>query len=220
MKRALIIANWKSNKTVREAEQWFASVAAEVSLINNSAKVVLCPPFQLLPICLQLIKKYQLNWSLGAQNVSPYPEGKHTGEVNAKQLRDFVEYVLIGHSERRSEFYETDKILFEKVQRVYENNLTPIYFVQGEETPIPEKIGIVAYEPIFAIGTGHPDTPEDAEKVGHYFKSIRHVPTVLYGGSVDDKNVAAFMSCSSLDGIVPGTASLDPGVFTHLIHNA
>lgn len=198
---------------------WFAEVAAQIHGIN-SPDVVLCPAFPLLPLCRQLIQKYQLDWKLGAQDVSLLPEGKHTGEVSAKLLKDFVQYVLVGHSERRSELHESDNTLFEKVKRVNEVGLTPIYFVQGEKTPIPDNIGIVAYEPIFAIGTGHPDSPEDAEKVGSYFKKIKKVPSVLYGGSVNDKNVSLFMSCSSLDGIVPGTASLDPAIFARLIQNA
>lgn len=219
MKHALIIGNWKSHKNVSEVRKWFRDLAAALSA-SDMSEVILCPSYQLLPLCQEEIQKYQLPWKLGAQNVSPFPAGKHTGEVNAAQVKDFAHYVLIGHSERRSEFNETDEILFEKVKRVREVGLTPVFFVQGKQTPIPEGIGIVAYEPIFAIGTGHPDTPEDAEKVAYYFKSVRHVPTVLYGGSVDDTNVALFMSCSSLDGIVPGTASLDPEVFAHLIHNA
>lgn len=219
MKHPLIIGNWKSHKTILQAREWFGEIAAELGSAR-SADVVLCPSFQLLSLCAEEIKKNQLNWVLGAQNVSPFPEGKHTGEVNAVQLRDLVQYVLIGHSERRNEFGETDEILFEKVKRVREAGLSPIYFVQGETTPVPEGIGIVAYEPIFAIGTGNPDTPEDAEKVAHYFKTKHHVPTVLYGGSVDEKNVGLFMSCSSIDGIVPGTASLDPISFARLIQNA
>lgn len=219
MKHALIIGNWKSHKKVSEARKWFAEAAASLQP-GVESEVIVCPSFQLLAVCKEEIERHQLNWKLGAQNVSPFPEGKHTGEVNASQLKDFVDYVLIGHSERRNEFHETDDMLFEKVKRVREVGLTPVFFVQGEDTPIPEGIGIVAYEPIFAIGSGHPDTPEDAEKVASYFKTKKHVPTVLYGGSVDDKNVGLFMSCSSLDGIVPGTASLDPVVFAHLIHNA
>lgn len=217
MKRPLIIGNWKSHKTTEETEKWFEEIASV--LHGDYADVVLCPPFPLLSLCFQLIKKYQLNWQLGAQDVSPFPEGKHTGEVNAKQIKDFAHYVLIGHSERRTEFGETDTLLFEKVKRVQEEGLTPIFFVQNDTTNMPKGIGIVAYEPVFAIGTGNPDTPEDAEKVAISLKS-KGIPRVLYGGSVDNKNVAAFMSCSSLDGIVPGTASLDPSIFASLIHNA
>lgn len=219
MKHALIIGNWKSHKDVSEAKKWFRELAAAVSS-SDASEVILCPSYQLLPLCQEEIQQYQLHWKLGAQNVSPFPAGKHTGEVNANQIKDFAQYVLIGHSERRNEFNETDEILFEKVKRVREVGLTPVFFVQGRKTPIPEGINIVAYEPTFAIGTGHPDTPEDAEAVAHYFKSVRHVPTVLYGGSVDDTNVNLFMSCSSIDGIVPGTASLDPAVFARLTHNA
>lgn len=219
MKAPLIIGNWKSHKSVSEVKKWFAELASVIGSPNH-AEVVLCPSYQLLSLCEQEVSRHQLHWKLGAQNVSPFPEGKHTGEVNATQLKDFVQYVLIGHSERRNEFHETAEMLFEKVKRVQEAGLTPIFFVQGEDTPLPPSIGIVAYEPVFAIGTGNPDTPEDAEKVAHYFKTVKKVPKVLYGGSVDEKNVNLFMSCSSIDGIVPGTASLDPVGFAHLVQNA
>ncbi|HYK09099.1 MAG TPA: triose-phosphate isomerase family protein [Candidatus Eisenbacteria bacterium] len=218
MKQPLIIGNWKSNKNEAEVEEWFAH--ASPSIISSQAEVILCPPFPLLPLCKKLIQQHQLSWKIGAQDVSPLPEGKHTGAVSAKLLGDFVHYVLIGHSERRNEFKETDEMLFEKVKRVKEVGLIPVFFVQDKETPIPEGIGIVAYEPVFAIGTGTPDTPEHAEEVVGYFKTVKKVPTVLYGGSVDEKNVALFMACPSIDGVVPGGASLDPAVFTALINNA
>lgn len=219
MKHALIIGNWKSHKSVAEAEKYFSDIASDLTGLI-SAKVVFCPPVPLLAICQKLIAQYQLPWVLGAQDVSMFPEGKHTGEVNAKILKDFVQYVLIGHSERRTELHETDDILFEKVKRVLEVGLTPIYFVQDNKTAIPDGVQIVAYEPVFAIGTGKADSPQDAEKVAKYYKEKMYVPKVLYGGSVDDKNVNLFMSCSSIDGIVPGTASLDPSIFARLIHNA
>lgn len=218
MKRPLIIGNWKSNKTLLEAEKWFGEIASHTH--TTAVDVVLCPPFPLLAKCQELIHKHQLPWKLGAQDVSVFPEGKHTGEVSAKLLRDFVQYVLVGHSERRQEDNETDKMLFEKVRRVMETGLTPIFFVQDEQTPIPDGIGIVAYEPVFAIGTGNPDSPEHAEQVAKYFKTTKHVPTVLYGGSVDEKNIALFLSCPSIDGVVPGGASLNPVAFATLIQNA
>ncbi len=219
MRSALIIANWKSNKTVQETEEWFFRYRQQ-TMLPHTARVVLCPSFSLLGICKSLLVRHHLLWELGAQTVSSFGIGKHTGEINAVQLKDFVQYVLIGHSERRIELHETDDMLFEKVKRVREAGLTPVYFVQDMTTPIPDGIDIVAYEPIFAIGTGHPDSPEDAEKVAHYFKTTKHIRTVLYGGSVDDTNVSAFMSCSSVDGIVPGTASLDPAIFSRLVQNA
>jgi len=219
MKDPLIIGNWKSHKNTQDVKEWFARLGPQAHGVSN-AEVVLCPPFPLLPLCRELLDEYQLKWKLGAQDVSQFPEGKYTGDVSASLLKDFVDYVLIGHSERRSEHNESDDILFEKVKRVREVGLTPIFFVQGTQTPIPPAIDIVAYEPVFAIGTGHPDTPEDAEKVGEYFKKVKHVELFLYGGSVDDTNVNIFMSCSSIDGTVPGTASLDPIVFARLIQNA
>lgn len=218
MKRALIVGNWKSHKTVSEVSLWFTEAVSHMP--KSHATVVLCPSFPFLPVCSANLQQHRLPWKLGAQDVSSFPVGKHTGEVNAVQLKDLVSYVLIGHSERRQQLGETDAMLFEKVKRAREAGLTPIFFVQGEETPIPEGIEVVAYEPVFAIGTGTPDTPEDAEKVAKFFKTKKHVPTVLYGGSVDSKNVSVFLSCPSIDGVVPGTASLDPKEFVLLINNA
>jgi len=220
MKRPLIIGNWKSHKVLEDMDSWFAEVGSSLLPHPMDGEVVLCPPYPLLATCKELINKHQLPWKLGAQDVSSLPEGKYTGEVNAKLLKDFVDYVLIGHSERRNELHETDEMLFEKIKRVKEVGLTPVLFVQGQETKIPDDIEIIGYEPVFAIGTGNPDTPEDAEKVANYFKTVKHVPTVLYGGSVDSTNIHTFLSCPSLDGVVPGTASLDPKAFSALINNA
>lgn len=218
MKRPLIIANWKSHKTVAQVEKWFEEVASDMSF--GQAEVVLCPSFPHLSLCQGLIKRHGLSWKLGAQDVSFLPEGKYTGEVNATQLKDFADYVLIGHSERREALKETDEVLFEKVKRAQEAGLRPIFFVQSKETALPQEIDIVAFEPVFAIGTGNPDTPDHAEEVARYFKSMKHIQTVLYGGSVDHKNISLFMSSPSLDGVVPGTASLDPKEFVQLINNA
>lgn len=218
MRHPFIVANWKSNKTTSEIERWFELVVS--AMPTPHAEVILCPSFPLLPMSQMLIEKYHLTWKLGAQDVSSFTEGKHTGEVNAKQLKNFVDYVLIGHSERRRELKETDEMLFEKVKRVQEVGLTPIFFVQDKDTPIPDTIKIVAYEPIFAIGTGNPDTPEHAESIAKYLKKSKNIQTVLYGGSVDHKNVSLFLSEGLIDGVVPGTASLDPKEFVQLTNNA
>src|SRR5579872_6240829 len=149
MKPALIIGNWKSNKTSQEVEEWFAQISSE-AFLPAKATVIVCPPFPLLSLCKKLVEKYHLNWYIGAQDVSQFTPGKYTGEVSATLLKEYAQYVLVGHSERRNKLHETDDMLFEKVKRVKEVGLTPVFFVEDTKTPLPKDIQIVAYEPIFA----------------------------------------------------------------------
>lgn len=218
MKSTYIIANWKSNKTVSEARQWFSQISNDQYSITNT-QVVLCPSFPLLSVCKELINKYSLSWKLGAQDISPFPSGKYTGEVNAIQVKEFADYVIVGHSERRQHFGETDDVITQKVKQAISAGLTPILCVQGKDTPVPEGVKIIAYEPIFAIGTGNADTPQDAEDVLSFFKG-KGIEIGIYGGSVTGDNIAGFLSQPSIDGVLPGTASLDPSAFSSLIAHA
>ena len=158
---------------------------------------------------------------LGAQNISPFAQGAYTGEINAAQAREFAEYVLIGHSERRTHFSETDAMLVAKVKQALSVGLEPIFCIQNAQTAIPDGVTIVAYEPVEAIGSGHPDTPEDAEAVSQAVKATYpSVQTVLYGGSVKANNVQDFTSVSSIDGVLVGGASLDAEQWGKIITNA
>ena len=226
MKKIYIIANWKSNKTESEAKNWLdglkiyspAGEAGDLGLTNK--EIIICPSFTLLPILRSLIINHKSNIKLGAQNLSPFDEGAYTGEVSARQIKDFADYVLIGHSERRTNFNESDEILFKKVELAGKYGLTPIFCVQGKETQIPTKSNIVAYEPIDAIGTGHPDTPENAEDVASFFKKDYNIGHVLYGGSVTSKNVKEFTQMPNIEGVLVGKASLDAKEFYAIIQNA
>jgi triosephosphate isomerase (TIM) len=154
-------------------------------------------------------------------DISPFDEGAYTGEINGNQIREFADYVIIGHSERRKNFAETDEMLSQKVQRAIECSLTPIFCVQGSDTPIPDGVTLVAYEPIFAIGTGNPDTPENAEAV---IKTIKEknpsVKYVLYGGSVTPEGVGGFTQKPLIDGVLVGGASLLSDKFVQIIKNS
>lgn len=220
MKTIHIIGNWKSHKTSDEAREWFGEIAKieEVKHLPEDKKVVLCPPFHLIPLVSALIQEYQLPFSLGAQNVSAYGTGAHTGEIAAEQLKEYASYVLIGHSERR-QMGETDELVNEKAQKALQSGLIPVVCVQGKETPVPTGVTCIAYEPIFAIGTGNADTPEDAEDVLRFFKE-KGMTTCIYGGSVNPNNVASFTSQPSVDGVLPGTDSLDPIKFAAIITEA
>lgn len=220
MKKTFIVANWKSNKTILQAKEWFRTFNNSQLTINKEEKeIIICPSFTLIPFVKESIVKSQLSIAVGAQNISPFDEGAYTGEVSARQIREFAEFVLIGHSERRKNFMESDEILFKKVKLAIQYGLTPIFCVQGKETHIPSNSNIVAYEPIDAIGTGHPDTPENAEDVASFFKKHYNVQRVLYGGSVTSKNIKGFSRMSNIDGVLIGRASLDAKEFYAIIQN-
>lgn len=222
MKKLFIIANWKSNKTTNEAYQWITEFESKINPGNNSDKeVIICPSFISLPSLKAYILQKDLPYKLGAQDISPFTKGAHTGEVNAEQIAETGEYALIGHSERRKELGENDFLIQDKVARAIEAALVPILCVQGVDTPIPQGVPIVAYEPIFAIGTGNPDTPEDAENVASEIKkSNPFVEFVLYGGSVTPEDVKSFTSLPSVNGVLVGGASLDVEKFVQIIENA
>lgn len=220
MKHLFIVANWKSNKTVKEVEDWINELKdANLDVVNK--EIIICPSFTLLSHTKSLITNYQLSITLGAQNISPFDEGAYTGEVNGKQIKEFADFVIIGHSERRQNFKETDEMLVKKVQMVQKYLLLPIFCIQNEDTFIPEGVKLVAYEPVEAIGTGNPDTPENAEKVARVIKNThKDVMYVLYGGSVTSANISGFTKMPSIDGALVGGASLDAKEFTKIIQNA
>ncbi|MBI2613858.1 MAG: triosephosphate isomerase [Candidatus Levybacteria bacterium] len=219
MKKTFIVANWKSNFTSSEADFWFQRFKNYDLRIMNK-EIIICPSFTLLSEIESVIKNYELGFKIGAQNVSPFDEGAYTGEVSARQIKEFADYVLIGHSERRTNFNENDEILFKKAELSKQHGLAPIFCVQGIETKIPSDIAIVAYEPINAIGTGRPDTAESAQEVAAFFKKNYKVQYVLYGGSVTSENVKKFTQMSNIDGVLVGGASLDAQEFYAIIKNA
>lgn len=209
-----IVANWKSSKTTFEARQWLQEFQ-----MSTDKEIVVCPSFTLLPIMKKTIQELKLPIKLGAQDISPFGEGAYTGEINGKQIKEFADYVIIGHSERRSHFQEDDAILEKKVQMAKSYNLEPIFCVQDGKTIIPQGVAIAAYEPIFAIGSGNPDTPQNANDVAKKIKDQTNI-TVLYGGSVTSVNVHQFTNESSISGVLVGGTSLDVKEFSQIIHHA
>lgn len=223
-KKKYIIGNWKSNKNLAEVINWFDSFQVLYSqnqdLNLDYTEIVLCVPFILLPLAKKLRDEYSLPIKLGAQNVSPFGNGAFTGEISAIQASEFAQYVIIGHSERRNHFHEDDKLLAEKVKRANEAKLTPIYCVQDENTFIPDGVSIVAYEPVWAIGTGKTDSPENANHVASLIKLKCDGKTVIYGGSNTPENTKSFIIQEHIDGVLPGGASLEAGKFWGMITNA
>ncbi len=221
MKKLLIVANLKSYKTEIEAKNWLDKFKSVKDLDLNLLEkmVIICPPFTLLEFFKETLLQNGINVSLGAQDVSPFDEGAYTGEVNAKQIKEFCDYVLIGHSERRKNFQETDEVLLRKTQEALNNNLKIIFLIQSKENIIPNGVEIIAYEPTFAIGTGNSDTPENAEEVALFFKE-KNDYTFLYGGSVKPENVGNFTKEDDINGVLVGGASLDAQEFIEIIKNA
>ena len=156
---------------------------------------------------------------MGAQDISRFEQGAYTGEVAASQLGAICQYAIIGHSERRQNFKETDQDLQSKVKNAKNANIEPIFCVQDENTKIPNGVKIVAYEPVFAIGTGNPDTPENAKSMSGKLKSLSEY-VVIYGGSVTSANVKSFLEKDVLDGVLVGGASLDASEFIKILESA
>ena len=221
MKKLYIVANWKSNKTGSEALSFLETFKNKALPLHLEGKeVVICASHTLLPTMAWYIKTNNLPLRLGAQNISPFEEGAYTGEVNGKQIKEYADVVLIGHSERRKYFHETDKDVVTKVDMARDFGLIPIVCVQDDKTPVPKESTIIAYEPVFAIGSGTPDTPENAEKVASVLKEKEGVQYVLYGGSVTAENVHSFVSKPSIDGVLVGGASLTAMSFFSIIEHA
>lgn len=212
MKHVFIAGNWKSNKTLGEANAWID----QFHFKPTDTTVVLCVPFTLL----SELHKQSLPFALGAQNVSAFAEGAYTGEVSARQVKELADWVIIGHSERRKFFGETDTVLEQKVKQSLAVGLRVIYCVGDKHATVPDGVRVIAYEPIWAIGTGKTDTPENANAVIGEIKKNTGVKTCIYGGSVTAENVKSFVDMDAIDGVLPGGASLDAEKFMKLIQSA
>jgi triosephosphate isomerase len=239
--------NWKMNLHHLEAIQLVQKLAFALDLADYDAvEVVVLPPFTDLRSVQTLVDGDKLLLEYGAQDLSPYPNGAHTGDVSGPMLAKLgCSYVVVGHSERRAEHREDDGTVNAKVQAAYANGITPILCV-GEPLEVRQAGGhvahvlaqldaglagltaaqandiVVAYEPIWAIGTGEVATPADAQEVcgairarlaALYDKTVAGAVRVLYGGSVNAGNVALLMAEPDVDGGLVGGASLDADQF-------
>lgn len=217
MKDLYIVANWKANKTTTEALEWLAGMSSGLADIS-SKKIIVCSPFISVATVSEFVKSNNLPIEVGAQDVSAFPLGAYTGEVPAALAAKHARYSIIGHSERRQNLGENDEVLQTKVKNAQGARIEPIFCIQNENTPVPAGVRIVAYEPIEAIGTGNPDTPEDAERVARAVKEKNgQVEHVLYGGSVTSENVSSFTKMDNISGVLVGGASLDPEEFSSII---
>lgn len=219
-KKIWIVANWKSHKNLSDALDWISKVGPELP-VDENLKIVVCPPFIDIVEVEKSVKVGNFPILVGAQDLSPFEEGPYTGEEAASILKDIVDLAILGHSERRQNFGETDELISKKVLEAKENNIIPLVCVQNEKTPIPDGVNLVAYEPIEAIGTGHPDTPEDADIVASKIKnSYGEFIEVLYGGSVKSENFDSFLKKENISGLLIGGASLDALEFVKIVKQA
>lgn len=212
----LVIANLKANKTWEEISLWLDQVGQKSSSFHGT--IVLCPSHPFITSAFQKIKSASWRIKLGSQDISKFEQGAYTGEVAASQIANLCHYSIIGHSERRQNFAEDDQVLATKVQNAKKSGLEPIFCIQGAETKIPDGVTIVAYEPIFAIGTGNPDTPTNARQVVQTVKQ-KGDRLVIYGGSVTKDNAKEYLSSGIIDGLLIGTSSLDPQSLIKIIHS-
>ena len=217
MKNIYVVANWKSNMTMAQGLDWISKVGPNIPK-TEELKVIVCPALSSVSEILKTIKVGGFPIMVGSQDISPFGVGAYTGEESASLVKDLVEFSIIGHSERRQNFFESDEMVSRKVNQASEQGITPIFCVQGSDTPVPEICTLVAYEPVFAIGTGNPDTPESADKVAKMLKDLyKSEMEVLYGGSVTAENVKSFIVEENINGVLVGKASLNADEFIAII---
>lgn len=224
-----LVANWKSNKERNTISTWLTTFQGSlISLDQAKVQVVIAPPFSLLANLHQEIGQKSKNTinqiALAVQDISPFPAGSYTGAVSITNLVGFdVEFAIVGHSERRRYFHETHQDVANKVARCVEAGITPIVCVDDEyisdqaSAIAPEHIEkcIVAYEELGAIGTGHNESAAKVKSVVERIKLVFNQVPVLYGGSVNSSNIEEYISV--VDGVLVGTASLDPEAFAKIV---
>jgi triosephosphate isomerase len=243
----LIAGNWKMNTTIEQAINLIKTMKPELNKVYGVEKVM-CPPFVSLIAAKEIIKGSTLK--LGAQNVFYEEKGAFTGEISPIMLAGLCDYVIIGHSERRQYFNETNEIIDKKIKAAIKNGLKPIFCVgetleENEAGQTKEVLGhqlmasaerflflsgcVVAYEPIWAIGTGKSASGEDANRtiafirqfISHlHGRGIANTVRILYGGSVTAGNITEFMRKPDIDGALVGGASLKADDFVSIVKQA
>lgn len=217
-----LIANWKSTKDINTALSWVNTFNKSINknkvlqkkLDENYLKIIICPSFHLLYPIKQNIYKNK-NIVLGAQNVSFFDQGNYTGEISAQNIKDLVEYSIIGHSERRKYLKEKDNEIDQKAMLLKDYDIEPILCVRNEKDLIPDKINFIAYEPVFAIGTGENQALRDVINVKNKI-SLNKDNVFIYGGSVNSKNIIQYLQSNEIGGFLVGNVSKDPTSFIEI----
>lgn len=252
MRKPIIAANWKMNKGPKEAEDFLSTFSGKLDNLTDQADVVIAPPFVTIPAAVASLNSNS-DVSISAQNVSEQDKGAFTGEVSTMMLKElFVRYVILGHSERRTLYGETDAIINAKIKKAREANLKPIFCI-GEtleereggkleevlRTQITDGLAgieekdmkeiVIAYEPVWAIGTGVVATVEQAQEAHAfvrsvladlYSKELAEKIRIQYGGSMKADNAGELLAQPDIDGGLVGGASLEPQSFLELIRAA
>jgi len=247
MRRPILAGNWKMYKTPAEAVDFVRELRPMVAAYDN-VDIVVCVPFTALPGVSQALAG--ANIGVGAQNMHWADKGAFTGEISGAMLKGLADYVIIGHSERRQYFNDTDLLINRKVNAALANGLTPIVCVgedleqmergeteswinvqvraafAGLPAASAEKL-VVAYEPIWAIGTGKTATPEVANRIcgavvrgalqDMYGEAVAQKIRIQYGGSANEKNIGELMNMPDIDGALIGSASLKLDTFREMI---
>jgi triosephosphate isomerase len=237
MRQSLVVGNWKMNGSIESNQSLLEDLKAGMATVKNS-EVAVCPPFIYLQQVSDLLKDTAIGW--GGQNLSQQDSGAFTGEVAASMLLDFnCKYVIVGHSERRSLYAETDQLVADKFAKAQAAGLIPILCVgellEEREAGDTENVvkrqldavinlvgvaaltkSVIAYEPVWAIGTGKTATPTQAQDVHAFIRKqiaaldadVAEKVQILYGGSVKANNAAELFAMSDIDGGLIGGASL------------
>lgn len=250
MRKPVIAGNWKMNKSINEAIELVNSLKRELVDIQE-IDIIICPVYTALSDVSDLL--IDSNISLGAQNIYWEPSGAFTGEISPSMIKDAgCKYVIIGHSERRKYFDESDETVNKRIKAAQSVGLIPIFCVgetleeheagktidvvkrqlkgglEGLENEALPKI-VIAYEPVWAIGTGKTATPEQAQEVHkfirgwlneNYSPEVAESLRILYGGSVKPANARELMQQSDIDGALVGGASLDSSSFVEIVKNS
>ena len=250
MRRTVIAGNWKMNKNFSEAEDFFMNITESIKGKDlNNVEAIVCPPSVFLELATDFSVEFPI--SIGGQDVSANIKGAYTGEVSADMLNSIqVEYCIIGHSERRKYHQESDELINAKLQVLHKNEIIPIFCIgetlQQREEGIAKDIivsqlqgglkkisfsqeVIIAYEPVWAIGTGKTATPEQAQEIhkvirdwlaDYYSKEIAEDTIILYGGSMNPVNERELLRQPDIDGGLIGGASLVDEKFDEMIEIA
>lgn len=248
MAKKLIVGNWKMHTSVAEAELLAERLTGQIKP-KDGVEVVLCPPAISLSTVKSLIEG---KFSLGIQNVYQVDEGAYTGEVSAEMVRGLVDYAIVGHSERRIHFGERDGMIAHKVAACLRHDIAPILCVGekiadrveghakrvigdqlavdlGGVTPDEIERVVIAYEPVWAIGTGEFAKPHDVEVMVRYIRAaIKEAYSaaagknikLLYGGSVDPDNARSYLEVDGVDGLLVGGASINYAKFASIVDKA
>ena len=249
MRRKIVAGNWKMNTTIEGGKSIVKEIDGLIKGLVEGVEVVVIPPFTHLCVISETIKGCRSKIKLGAQNCADKISGAYTGEVSAKMLSEIpCQYIIIGHSERREYYGEVNAILFEKIKLVLEEGMTPVYcvgekleerengthfdIVSGQIEEVVYKLReseavnmVIAYEPVWAIGTGKTATAEQAEEmhayireiIGKKFQRAAEIIPILYGGSMKPSNAVELLGKGNVDGGLIGGASLVAEEFAAII---